>query len=285
MNSNLAKVLMVVVVLGLLTGCGTMVKPGQMGIKYKALHTPALQEDVRAEGFYWQLPWNSIVAYDVTWQSKSEDVEILTADNLHIRTKVTATFRPDRARLYELATQIGREYYNQVIRPPFVTLARSEFAKHAHNKLAEESPLLENSILAKLREAVSGKPLEVDRVSIDHIQYDPSVTKAISNKIATEQLAEQKLVEVKVAEQNAEIARTQARGQADALQIIAGGEARAIVLKGEAQATAQSAITKTLTPSYLRYKAFDSNSTRYYFVPVGKDGMPIIVNTEATKSE
>jgi len=28
-----------------------------------------------------------------------------------------------------------------------------------------------------------------------------------------------------------------------------------------------------------QYKAFDGPATRYYFVPVGKDGMPIIVDT------
>jgi len=261
-------------------GCTTYVKPGEQGLRYRSFHRPALQQTAKSEGLYWRWPWNSVQVYDVTWQSKSEPVEILTADDLHVQTTVTVTFRPKRAKLYDLATQLGPTYYEQVIRPPFQTIARSEFAKHEHNKLAKESPAIQNDILAKLQAATEGKPIDIDRVSIDHIQYDKSVTAAISAKVATEQQVQQKELEVKVALQDAEIARTRAQGQSDAVRINAEGEAKAIVIKGEAQSKAQAAITQTLTPEYIRYKAFDNSGTRYYFVPVGKDGLPIIVSTD-----
>ncbi len=53
-----------------------------------------------------------------------------------------------------------------------------------------------------------------------------------------------------------------------------------VTAEGEAQAEAQQAINKTLTKSYLQYKPFDSDATRYYFVPTGKDAMPVILNTD-----
>lgn len=262
-------------------GCGTTIRTGQLGMKYSALKKPALQQEVRPEGFYWRWPWNGYVSYDVTWQSKSEPVEVLTADALHVATRVTVTFRPDRARLYELATQIGRGYYDDVIRPPFVTLTRAEFGRHAHADLAKDSPLIEQRIVAALREAIGNRPLQVDRVSVDHIEYDPTVTKAVSAKLAMQEVVAQKKYEVDVAEREAEIARTQARGQADAIRIRAEGEAQAMVIKGEAQGKAQSAISKTLSTGYLQYKAFDNAATRYYFVPTSKSGLPIILDGEA----
>ncbi len=70
--------------------------------------------------------------------------------------------------------------------------------------------------------------------------------------------------------------------QCDVTRIRAEGDAKAIVLKGEAKA--QDAVAKTLTTSYLQYKAFDSPATRYYFVATGKNGMPIIVGTDASSS-
>lgn len=273
-----AAMLGLVAITAVLTGCTTYVKPGQAGLRYRSFHRPALEQTAKSEGLYWRLPWNDVKIYDVTWQSKSERVEILTADDLHVQTTVTVTFRPNVARLYDLATELGPAYYEQVIRPPFQTISRSEFAKHQHNQLAKDSAAMENDILAKLRAAIEGKPIEIDRVSIDHIDYDRSVTAAISAKVATEQQVKQKELEVKVAEHAAEIARTQARGTADAVRINAEGEAQAIVIKGEAQGKAQSAITQTLTPEYIRYKAFDNPGTRYYFVPVGKDGLPLIIN-------
>ena len=262
--------------------CGTTVRPGEIGVKYYAFSKPGLQQELKPEGYYFQWPWNSIVRYNVTWQSRSESIEVLTADALHVATKVSVTFRPRRDQIYRVASEIGGNYYDEVIQPPFSTLTRSEFARHAHNDLAKDSPAIEASVLAQLRSAVAGKPVEIDRVSISHIAFDANLTSAISQKLTAQQKVEQKEFEVKLADRDAEIARIAARGRADAVRIEAEGRAAAIVSEGEAQAKAQDEITKTLTASYLRYKAFDSDATKYYFVPVGKDGMPIIVNTDGS---
>ncbi len=264
----------------LLAGCGSTIRTGQLGVKYSALTKPALQRQIRPEGFYWRWPWNGYLAYDVTWQSRTEPVEVLTADALHVATRVTVTFRPDPSRIYELATGIGRNYYGDVIRPAFVTIARAEFAKQPHAEVARTSPAIEQQIAAALRTAIGEKPLQIDRVAIDHIEYDPIVTRAISAKLAMQEAVAQKGFEVEVSGRDADIARTQARGQADATRIRAEGEAQAIVLRGEAQARAQAAIAKTLSTGYLQYKAFDNPATRYYFVPTNQKGLPVILSGE-----
>ena len=260
-------------------GCGTTVRPGQAGLRYSGWGA-GLQKDVKNEGFYFQWPWNDVFVYDITWSSKTEAVETLTADSLHVPVQVAVTYSPKRGELQRLATELGPSYYKEVIQPSFLTLTRAEFAKYRHNELALNSPAIEQAIADKLRHAISSKPIDVDRVSIGHIQYDQRVTAAISEKRATVERVEQKTSELQIAVQDAEIARTAARGQADAVRIRAQGDAESIVVRGEAQARAQNEIGKTLTTSYLKYKAFDNDSTRYYFVPVGKDGLPIIVGTD-----
>lgn len=43
-------------------GCGTTIKPGQMGVKYLALSKgAAVQKEVKPEGYYPQWAWNDIV--------------------------------------------------------------------------------------------------------------------------------------------------------------------------------------------------------------------------------
>lgn len=145
------------------------------------------------------------------------------------------------------------------------------------------STKIERKALDRLRGATGPRPIEIDSVSISHVEYDRNVAQAISNKLATAQRVEQKDAAVRTAEREAEIARTSAKGRSDAVRIEAEGQAAAIVLRGDAQARAQSSITKTLTPGYLQYKAFDNDATRYYFVPTGKDGMPIIVDAGSGK--
>ncbi len=263
-----------------LTGCGTMIRPGEMGLKNIVFHKPALKKEIRPEGFYWQWPWNGMVSYDVTWQSREERIDVLTADDLHVSTEVIVTYRPVPGEIYQLHTQIGRSYYSDIIQPAFITLVRSEMTNYKHNDLARKSATIESRVLDNLRQALDGKPLKVDSVWIRHIEFDPALTKAISVKLAKEQQVEQKVHELESAKIEADIARAVAEGRSDSVRIMAQGEAEATVIKGKAQAEAQGAIIETLSKEYLQYKAFDSDATRYYFVPVGKDGLPLIINTE-----
>ena len=264
----------------LATACGTTLQPGQMGMKNVVLSEPALQTKVLPEGFYWQWPWNTIIPYDVTLQSRDEDVEVLTKDDLHVPTTVTVTFRPIKNELYALHLEIGPNYYEDVIRPVFVSMVRALFAHHEHNDLARASPEIEATVLTNLRKKLEGKHLILESVSIKHIRYDKAVTRSVSQKLVKEQMASQKRFEVDISKQDAEIARTKAKGVGDSLRIRAEGEAAAIVLRARAQAEAQKMITKTLSKDYLKYKAFDGPATRYYVVPIGKDGLPIIINAD-----
>jgi len=267
-------------VLPFLVACGSMIKPGEMAMKNIIFDEPALNQKVLPEGFYWQWPWNSMVSYDVTLQSRDENIGVLTKDSLHVPTTVTVTFRPRSSQLYQLHTQIGKTYYEDIIGPTFVTLVRTEFSNFDHNDLAKKSAEIETSILNQLRDELKDLPLVIDHIAIKHIRYEKLVTRSISEKLVKEQKIEQKLYEIEIAKRDAEIARTNASGIGDALRIKAKGEGEAIIIKAKAQAEAQEAINKTLTKRYLQYKAFDSNATRYYFVPTGKDALPIILNTE-----
>jgi len=262
-------------------GCvllGTSVDPGELGLKYIVLDEPALQTELRREGFYFQWPWNTIIKYDVTWQSRTEKVDVLTADDLHVPTEVSVTYRVRPTELYAIHTQIGVNYYEDVVQAVFVTLVRDAFAQYSHNDLSREGGKIESLVLDHLRRATADKPIDIDRVAIRHIDYDQRVTESISEKLAKEQEVEQKRSELEIAKQEAEIVRTVAAGQGDAKRIEAEAEAQSIVILGEAQSKAQAAISKTLSKGYLQFKAFDGGATTYYFVPTGKDGLPILVN-------
>lgn len=261
-----------------LAGCGTTIKPGEVGVKYLALHEPALQKEAFPEGFYFQWWWNSIVAYDVTWQSRQEEVEILTADDLHVPATSTVTYRAKPEKISELHTQIGTGYYEELIRPLFRTLLRDEFARHEHNDLARESAVIEQEVLTKLRQKLEGRPVEIDRVAITHVRFDPEVTKSISEKLVKKQLIEQKQFELDTATKESEIILVRAKALSDSLKIQAEGDGQALLIKGRAQAEAQESITRTLTREYLLYKAFEGNSNRYFFLPTDRDGLPVIIN-------
>ncbi len=269
------------VLFSVLAGCGATVHPGEAGLKYRAFRNPAFKNEVLTPGYYPLLAWNKVVVYDTTSRTRDEEIHTLTADNLHVPVTIAVTYHPLREEVYKLHTEVGPAFYEKLLGPALITLTRAEFSKHMHNDLARESPVIEQVVHDRLQESTKGYHIIIDQVAIRHIDYDDTVTQAISRKIAVRQQSEQKKYEVDIAQRDAEIARTTAQGRSDATRIQAEGDAAAIVARGKAQAEAQDAVTKTLTPEYLQYKAFDNHNASYFFVPTGKGGLPIIVDAKS----
>lgn len=261
------------------TACGASVRPGEAGLKYRALRHPSFKNEVLNPGYYPLWAWNKLVVYDTTSQNHDEVVHVLTADNLHVPLTVTVTYHARKGEIFGLHTEVGPDYYDKLIGPALITLVRAEFSRHMHNDLAKESPDIEATVASKLAKIADKSHVDIDQIAIRHIDYDDTVTQAISRKIATRQQAEQKRYEVEIAQRDADIARTAAQGRADATKIQADGDAQAIIARGKAQAEAQEAIGKTITPKYLQLRAFDNRDSNYFFVPMGKDGLPVIIDT------
>lgn len=253
---------MVLLVL-LITGC-SVVKPGHHAMRWKPLGKGLQTDKMYRDGVVWNWPWNGMVDYSVQWQTYTEDISILTKDELHIDITVSVTLRPVADELAQLELEVGRDYYRNVVRPEFISLTRNIFSSYDYSEVSPKSPEIEQQIYTQLVANTKGKHLEFDNMTIDHIIYPEVVTAAVDRKLAVEQDIEQKDYELQIAEKQAEIQRILAKGQRDAQQIIDAG----------------------LTPRYLQYKALEvqdrlteSPNTKFYFVPMGQDGLPVIVDT------
>lgn len=254
----------VVAIIALFAVSCSVVKPGTQAMKWRPFGKGLQTQTIYNDGVVWHMPWNGVVRYSVQWQTFTEDVAILTKDELHIPITVSVTLRPIQAELAQLELEVGQGYYKNVVRPEFVSLTRNIFADYEYKVVSPKSPEIEAAIYKQLVSNIEGKHLEIDNITIDHIKYPQVVTSAVDRKLAVEQDIQQKDYEIQIAEKQAEIQRTLAKGQRDAQQIIDAG----------------------LTQKYLQYKALEvqdklttSPNTKFYFVPMGKDGLPIIVDT------
>lgn len=255
--------LAIILIIAALSGCAT-VKPGYHSMQWKPLGKGLQTEKIYKDGIVWLWPWNGLVNYNLQWQTYSEDIAILTMDELHINISVSVTLRPIADEIAQLELEVGSSYYQSIIQPEFISLTRFVFSGYNYAIVSPKSPEIESFVHEKLVEYVKGKHLEIDNVTINHIVYPKVVTAAVDRKLAVEQDIQQKDYEIEIAEKQAEIQRILARGQRDAQKIIAEG----------------------LTKLYLQYKALEvqdklttSPNTKFYFVPTGKDGLPIIVDT------
>jgi regulator of protease activity HflC (stomatin/prohibitin superfamily) len=266
------------VLLGLLftTACGTSIQPGQRGLYWRPL-SQGLSPETLKDGFYWQAPWNSVYRYDVRWQSHTEDIDALSADDLQVLIKAAIIIRPNPEELYFLVQEVGPEFYQQIVKPQFMAAVRSVVSGYNMVTVPERSAEIASKVQAVVVENLKGRHLEIHNVALADVDFPPIVLHAIEQKQAKEQEKEQKEFELTIASKDAEIARTRAKGEGDSIRIRAEGEAEGNKIRALGQAKAQETISHTLTQAYLRYKLYDSPNSKLILLP-DQLKAPILIN-------
>lgn len=269
-------IMLVIPILLVMYGCGRTVDPGKRGLRWSPLTGGLMKEPLR-DGFYLRAPWNDVFEYDVRYQSFTEKIDALTADDLSVTLHAAITMRPIAEEVYFLVQEVGQNWYQQLVRPQFLSAVRGVVAQYTMITLPERSSEIGNKIEAVMVESLKGRHLEVYSVALSEIEFSQMVLKAIEQKQAKEQEKEQKEFELVIAQRNAEIARIQAKGEGDALRIRAEGEGESLRIRAIGQSQAQEIITKTLTPDYLKFKLYESPNAKMIIVP-DKLNVPIIVS-------
>ena len=246
------------------SGCAVAtVEPGERGLKW---NTDGLQRESLKDGVYWMAPWNDVYVYEVRWKTYTENVEVLSADNLQVTVQAGVILRPIPEDVYNLAQTLGSHYYERVVRPEFLSAIRHVVSGYPVLMLSEKSSDIATKVQTVLEGKLKGRPLLIQSVALADMTLPGIISTAIEKKQATEQVKEQKQYELLMASKDAEIARTRAMGERDALGI-----------RAEGQAKAQETITKTLTPEYLRYKLYDSQNSKMVLIPDNLK-LPISIN-------
>jgi len=263
-QKNIPVALFSILMIFALTGCASVVKTGYKGMMWKPWGEGLKTTKIYDDGLVWKWPWNGVIKYNVQWRQKQIKVPLLTADELHVTITLSVIMRPDPKKLIPLELEIGRDYYTNVVEPAFFTITRSTFSNYSHKDMTVKGSQIEADILERLRAELKGKHMQFNSVTLDHIMYSPLVTEAVDRKLATQQRIEEKEYEMGIAEKDAEIQRILARGQRDAQEII----------------------NQKLTQQYLQFRALEvqeklatSSNAKFFFVPMGKNGIPLIVDT------
>jgi regulator of protease activity HflC (stomatin/prohibitin superfamily) len=241
----------------------SVIKPGHHGVMNRSLGKGLKTDKVYKDGITWISPFNGMIKVSTQWKSYQEDIAILTKDELHTTLKLSIIIRPIENELPNLILDVGKDYYSAIVKPIFFSVSRGTIANYEYSQLSSQSSKIEEEILSGIKKNLQGKHIEFDKVTLDHIIYSSTVADATDNKLATRQVLEQKEYELEIAKKEAEIQIINATGQRDAQIIIENG----------------------LSRKYLQFKSLEvqeklansSNST-FYFVPLGDDGLPIIID-------
>ncbi len=178
-------------------GCAYQsVQPGHRGLRYDP--TDGLRRDLVPEGRH-RLGWwcflhdcGRIVDFDVTFSTKQEELRTTSAEGLAMDLRLSVIYKPIVSELYELDTEVGQNYYDEVVGPEFRSAASGVFAHHSYTELAAKKEKIEDEIEQDVQRRIKGKHIAIASITLEAIQYAPEIQTATRERIVSEQEAVRK---------------------------------------------------------------------------------------------
>jgi regulator of protease activity HflC (stomatin/prohibitin superfamily) len=275
------------------SGCvGSTVGSGHLGLFFDPAR--GLQHETMKPGYHRTgniFHSGHLEDFDVTYSTRKEDINTVSQEGLALDLKLAIIYRPIASELYELDSEIGMNYYDEVLGPEFKSASRGVLAHHAYGELLSKNSKIEDEIEDAVRERIRGKHIEVSSITMEEINYAPEIAAAVRAKLVSEQeaarqkvqlendalkkklelehSAEQAKIEAEQAlrdKQNektmaiaqAEIDKLKASSEAENKITHAKAEAQEIALLAKAHAAERRADANAITPLMVAMHAYDA---------------------------
>ncbi|MBU0757362.1 MAG: prohibitin family protein [Nanoarchaeota archaeon] len=206
-------------------------------------------------------PITSIQKWDVRTQQIEEQATVPSNEGLIVSLDVSVIYHLNDGQVAELYKATSRNYWDTLLIPYLRNAIRDISSKYKVADLYSEKGRRQVSIDMHdyLIEKLEPRGIIIEDVLLRDIKIPEELTRAIEAKLTADQLIQQKEFELEQAKLNAEIRVTEAKGIAEAQQII----------------------DKTLTSEYLQYLAIQNINPDADVIYIPMDGLLPI--TEATR--
>src|SRR5215468_5735524 len=260
------------------------VPSGYVGVLWKRFGGGTVLDPRRLknEGFNLILPWNEVFLYDLRLQSFTESYNAISSDGVNLTATVIVRFRLQRNAVPVLHQSIGPDYVKVLAQPGIGSLTREVIAQYtAEQVYSTARQEIQDKIRSLAEDRLSEKMMEREgeaqyRVSMRDtiILYDTLVhglelptlvVNAINRKTEQYYVAEEYKFRVERERRESERKKIEAEGIREFQQIVSQG----------------------ISDSYLRWRGIEatlqlsqSTNSKVIVIGSGKDGLPIILNTE-----
>ncbi|CAA6828334.1 MAG: SPFH domain, Band 7 family protein [uncultured Thiotrichaceae bacterium] len=246
------------------------VESGQAAILFKRFSGTEIDR-VYEEGLHIFSPLDDVYIYEVRKQVALHDFDVISNKGLTVHLSMAIRYRPEYDLLGILHQSIGPDYLQRVILPQIESVMRKQLGSYTAEQIyTNEAGLLTKAILTALDE-VGRNYVEVEDIIIRSIILPKQMVTAIENKLKQQEHMKSYEFRMQTAEKEAERLEIEAKG----IQ------------------TYHSIISESLSEPTLRLKGIEatnalakSNNAKVVIIGSGKDGLPIILNTDtATPTE
>lgn len=242
-----------------------IIGPGEGGVIYRPLLGGTETEKIYPEGLYVLFPLNQMTAYDTRVQLILHEFDVLTNRGLPVTLKIAVRYRPIFELLGVLHQSVGPDYPHKVILPQIESVLRKGLGSHTPEEVYTNKDLLLSSLVSLAIEEIGRKFVIVDDIIIRSISLPTDVAKAIELKLVEEQRFLAYTFRLQAEQQEAERKRVEAAGIGDYAQTI----------------------EQKLGDKTLKWRGIEatqalvqSPNAKVIIIGAGKDGLPLIMNTE-----
>jgi prohibitin 1 len=216
-----AKLILAFLLTSFLTSC-TVVRQGEVGVKRTF---GKYSDKIYTSGLKGYNPFTStIVKVPAQTINLEVQLDIPSKEGLTIRSEVSILYNVEPKQVPDLLRNLGIDYQNSVVLPVFrsalADISSKYFAKDMHSGNRAE---IENAIKDLMMKTTKTKGIFIEAVLLKSIQLPRTLSKAIEEKLESEQQAQRMEFVLQGAKKEAERRIIEAEGVRDANKIISQG--------------------------------------------------------------
>jgi len=260
------------------------VPSGDVGVLWKRFGGGTVLDPRRLknEGFNLILPWNQVFLYDLRLQSFTESYNAISSDGVSLTATIIVRFRLQRDAVPVLHQAIGPNFEQVLVQPGIGSLTREVIAQYtAEQVYSTARQEIQDKIRSLVEDRLSEKMMEHEgeesyRVSmrdtiilydilVTGIELPAAIVAAINRKTEQYYIAEEYKFRVEREKRESERKKIEAEGIREFQQIVSQG----------------------ISDSYLRWRGIEatlqlsqSTNSKVIIIGGGKDGLPVILNTD-----
>lgn len=238
---------------------------GEAGVLYRRLIGGTIIDYVYPEGFYVIFPWDIMTIYDAREQLIKHEFDVLTNKGLPIHLKIAVRFHPQYDLIGVLHQQIGPDYVEKVIIPQIESVLRKNIGQYDPEDIYTNKQGILSRIILLAMEETGRKYVQVDEIMIRSLELPESIKRSIEEKLVYEQQYKGYQYLIAKEKEEAKRKRIEATGFSDYHEIISQNLDEKLLQWQGIKATQELAT---------------SNNSKVVVIGSGKDGLPLILNTE-----
>lgn len=201
------------------SNCVYTVEPGHRGLIFDRVQ--GIKSNVIGEGAHVYIPiLQNPIIMDVRTQPRVISTVTGTKDLQRVNISLRVLSKPDEAALPMLYKDLGQDYRDRILPPIGNEVLKSVVAQYNADQLLTLRDQVSREIRENLHNRCEKYNLQLDDISITHINFSKEFAKSIEDKQVAEQMAERQKFVVAKSEQEKLATIIRAEGDAEAAKLV-----------------------------------------------------------------